>query len=209
MSRLINALILLVLFISCSYDAPREWSKHVVPYRIAIMKSDRYATGFHLKYRGKTYIVTNKHVCDSNLRIYQHGFIQFGKYVGQIIRISDMHDLCLVTSDRNDGLELAEESAKPMDKITLIGYPRGLDKTIRQGRVVSYEHILAPWIMPGIEYRSMMIDTISYGGNSGSPVLNSEGKVVGVLYAGSRVYHTEAFVVPLEDLKLFLALYAK
>jgi hypothetical protein len=110
------------------------------------MDNKRYATGFYLKYEDNTYIVTNKHVCDAHKRIYGHKYIQFESYVGEIIAIDDIHDLCLVTSDRDDGLELAEEESEPMDELILIGHPRGIGKTIRKGHYISLERVRAPWI---------------------------------------------------------------
>ena len=49
---------------------------------------------------------------------------------------------------------------------------------------------------------------ISYGGNSGSPITNESGKLVGVLFGGFGNYNTEAFCVPLIDIKLFLMEYS-
>lgn len=49
------------------------------------------------------------------------------------------------------------------------------------------------------------INVISYGGNSGSPVVDDLGNVVGVLFAGSRQAVTATFAVPLEYVKSFIA----
>lgn len=49
------------------------------------------------------------------------------------------------------------------------------------------------------------INVISYGGNSGSPVVDDLGRLIGVLFAGNRNAVTAAFVVPLEYVKQFLS----
>lgn len=48
------------------------------------------------------------------------------------------------------------------------------------------------------------LTTISYPGNSGSPVVNVWGKVIGVLFAGNPEVITEAFIVPLSSVRDFL-----
>ena len=53
-------------------------------------------------------------------------------------------------------------------------------------------------------YETTHTNSISYGGNSGSPLLNSYGQAVGVLFAGSRVQNTDSYYVPIKYLKEFL-----
>ena len=99
----------------------RDIAPHVVPWKSSL--SDRIsATGFHIEYNNKFYILTNQHVCvDHNKNIPDN--IRFGDYVGKIIAVDDMHDLCLVTSNRKSGLKIADEwYNEPMNEIILVGY---------------------------------------------------------------------------------------
>lgn len=181
----------------------KQIAKHVVSYNILKRDNSRYATGFHVEYMGRVYILTNKHVCDLNAREVHSKYIQFEDYVGRVLSVSKKHDLCLVTSNRNEGLELAWDKPEPMDELILIGHPRGLGKTIRKGYYVDTSDIYAQWIGDG-SYEAMMVSTIAYGGNSGSPVCNTDGEVTGVLFAGSMRFHTEGLVVPLKYIRKFL-----
>ena len=183
----------------------QQIARHVVSFNIIGRGNQRYATGFHLQYEGKVYIVTNKHVCDFNKQIYGHNNIQFEDYVGKVIAVDTVHDLCLVTSNRSRGLRLSDKPAKPTDELILVGHPRGLGKTIRHGYYVSDEKIVARWIGFANKYDAIMASFIAYGGNSGSPVCNTDGNVVAVLFAGSPSFHTETLLVPLSYIKKFIS----
>lgn len=54
------------------------------------------------------------------------------------------------------------------------------------------------------EFPTIHINVISYGGNSGSPVVDDLGRVIGVLFAGNRSYVTASYIVPLEYVHQFL-----
>jgi len=65
------------------------------------------------------------------------------------------------------------------DAITVVGYPGGGELTLSRGTVVD----LRPGGQYGIEGRIMRMTARVIPGNSGGPVLNSRGRVAGVVYA--------------------------
>ena len=98
---------------------------------------------------------------------------------------------------------MAYFAPQPLDELVLIGFPRGLGKTIRRGHHVDTTKLYANWI-GSKQYVADNVSVTAYGGNSGSPVCNTSGRVTGVLFAGSPSFHTEALVIPLGHIKAFL-----
>jgi len=161
-------------------------------------------TGFYVEFMGKIVLMTNKHICDPNK---EEGMdIRVKGKVMQIVAISTIHDLCILKSDREQGMKLAriDTVLEVLDKVILVGHPRGLPITVREGRVMTIDQSKFSWLDNSMK-EFFMISTIAYGGNSGSPVSNTKGEVIGVLFAGPRNFHTEGLVVPLVDIYVFLS----
>ena len=68
---------------------------------------------------------------------------------------------------------------KPGDAVTVVGYPGGEELTLSPGTVVD----LRPGRGYGIPGRIVRLTSRVVPGNSGGPVLDSRGKVAGVVYA--------------------------
>ena len=73
---------------------------------------------------------------------------------------------------------------QPGDAVTAVGYPLGGELTLSQGRVVRY--LDGRGLNPEIAYAGevMQLTTKIKHGNSGGPLLDRRGRVVGVIYAG-------------------------
>jgi S1-C subfamily serine protease len=200
---------------------------------VRIMDLDKQGggTGFHVEAdSGKTYILTNAHICEvaknGKLLVEKNG----EEMVRNVIKVYEQHDLCLVEAmpEPEGVLEIAD-SLDQGDDIILIGHPGLRNLTLSHGEFIgqdivqlinhkinSKEECLGRWMehpmflfllgKSGVCIESFVTSAISspsYGGNSGSPVVNKYGNVVGVLFAGSQQVH-DAHMVPLNNVKDFL-----
>ena len=100
-------------------------------------------------------------------------------------------------------LKLAS-SADLSEDVWLIGHPQGWSKRVRTGYIVSKGLEVMPWLPNSNAVPYYIISAITYPGNSGSPVVNYWGNVIGVLFAGERNFHTFGLIVPLDEVKRFL-----
>ncbi len=164
-------------------------------------------TGFEVEdSSGHRFIVTNKHVCG----IFTGGVAQLqteeGKvYFRHILKVSDIFDLCLIDSiDEVPALHLGKKISL-LDKIFIVGHPFLHPLKVTSGNVI--RSLVITTTEDGItstgSFASLETNAEAHPGNSGSPVVNPKGEVVGVLFAGTADGET-SFVVPLDDLKDFL-----
>lgn len=165
-----------------------------------------YGTGFHLSYKGKVYIVTNRHVCEATPEVevnvnQSRRTVRVNDKITTILHISKTHDICIVKSSKRSGLSLSPTAPSALDPITLIGHPRGLPLIIRKGHIVGPALICINYSYGPICLLSTQISTLAYPGNSGSPVTNKYGQVIGILFAGNSSYYNEPFMVPYAVLK--------
>lgn len=189
-------------------------------------------TGFHIKTEsGEVYILTNKHVCgladeNDNVIVEQNGH----REVRKVLKRYKDHDLCLVTKmkDHSNFIKIAGSATKGED-IIVVGHPGLRYLTLAHGEYVGRTNIninsvvnnqqecLDGKIIPDpiinilfnklVCVKTYISDSISspiYGGNSGSPVVNKWGKLIGVVFAGNRSQPNDGYMVPLRFVKDFL-----
>ena len=133
--------------------------------------------------------------------------LKIGEVNRKILYNSPNHDICFLEPVGDKYFNLAS-SVHRGERITIIGHPRGVPQSIADGRIVGEETYLFPWISEAGKVRYLRSTALTYPGNSGSPVINRYGNVVGILFAGLSVNTINLnCIVPLDYIKTELLTY--
>lgn len=155
-------------------------------------------TAFYLKDR--KIFVTNQHVVNGFKKVSVEDH-QKNRYLAQVIQINPDADLAVLkTVEEFDTPLLSIESLdlpKVQDKVFVHGFPFGMPYTVTEG-IVS-----APRQLMGGRY-FIQTDAAVNPGNSGGPVINANGEVIGVTTAKFTEADNVGFAIPAEALKLDL-----
>lgn len=142
----------------------------------AISGSASYGTGFNIHPQGL--IITNRHVVEDAQSV-QITFYENKEIISDAIEIVEGVDLAIIRLEDNDlpYLPLGDQLATTGDTVTIIGNPRGVSRVAIRGTVEGYYQgsDAAPLVFS--------IEAPIEPGSSGSPVLNEQGQVVGIVYA--------------------------
>jgi S1-C subfamily serine protease len=187
---------------------------------------DRGGTGYIIEApSGAAFVLTNAHVCiGAQEPLYGHR--QGARNKLKVVEISKETDLCLLDSPYKgvNGLELAD-SADIGEELALIGHPALMPITMVKGELITYTEAAFPIpsefceskkgpfryitvydffkICIGEVPEAAMTTLVALGGNSGSPIINIRGQVVGTLFAARSDNHW-SLIVSLESIRSFL-----
>ena len=163
------------------------------------------ALGSGFVYDNQGHIVTNYHVIDGATRA-DITFTDGNTYPAKVVAKDPNGDIAVlqITSDFSEEnvkpLPLANSSAvRPGEQIIAIGNPFGLSGTITTG-IVSAKERLLPNPDTGFSIPDMIqTDAAVNPGNSGGPLLNTQGQVIGMntaIFSSTGVYSGVGFAVP-------------
>jgi len=128
----------------------------------------------------KGYILTNEHVVEGSSRIIV-GLQSGEKYRGRVIGIDKETDVAVVKIDAPQDLPivtLADSNAAQVgDWVLAIGSPFGLDQTVTAGIISKIERE-SPFFSNF--QRFLQTDAAINRGNSGGPLVNMRGEVIGI-----------------------------
>jgi S1-C subfamily serine protease len=189
-------------------------------------------TGFAVKAdSGDEYIATNHHVCNAAengwVVIKRDG--KEGTFKRVIYKDSKA-DLCLIQGDKRLAPLTIGSDPEKGDLHYIVGHPGLRQLTISKGEFIGFDIVRLldqvktrgecrglvqelsklGQLMYGVEfvcirsYKSYASTAIAFGGNSGSPVVNKYGNVIGILFAGTNQV-TDSYLVPVYELRRVLS----
>lgn len=197
LTRIVSVVSLLT-YASYQMISPEKLNKYSKSMRPLLNENGfRYCSSSHIKYKRKIFTVTNRHCCE-NITYYSP-YVNVGGSFETILHMSEEHDVCVLTATNVvRPLKLAEKEVKMWDPILIMGFPMGHSLTPQAGIIIlmNYDKAWGPKIYPSHEVLIKILP-----GNSGSPVLNKYGNVVGLAYATYAYEMVRGIIVPLRYLE--------
>ncbi len=176
-----------------------EAAKLYAPSVVLVKTAAGLGSGFFINRKG--YLITNFHVIAGEKHISVTQFLQEGKILRrvlhkevEIIATAPFHDLAILRLEDFDTkitpvIFEHEEKLSIGETVFAIGNPLGLERTVTEG-VLSQTHRN----FGGILY--LQIDAPVNPGNSGGPLFNARGQVVGIINMGVPTMEGLNFAIP-------------
>lgn len=140
-------------------------------------------------------IISAEHVCDAvddgyTLRLESNGALKKLYPMKRDV----VGDLCVLYGEHGLApLKISSDDIKVGERVWIFGSPLGIPNILTSGYAGNIMHLNVITVRRTISAQA-------FGGNSGSPVLNSEGEVVGVLVMGVPRYPQISWATLHEDL---------
>lgn len=145
-------------------------------------------------------IVTNRHVIDGADELVVSSW-DGQEEVVDVVAAATISDLAVVEVSRRLG-KPAPLGSDPErgDDVQVAGYPQGNEFHASEGKVLGYDSETDPEEAGDV----IAVDATVRGGNSGGPLLDSDGRLVGVVYA-VRTRDSAGLAIPVSRLNRVLA----
>jgi putative serine protease PepD len=158
---------------------------------IKVRGGDGDATGSGFVIDDKGHLLTNNHVVSGASGeidvVLSNGDVAQAKVVGR----DASYDLAVLRIDRTDLTPLVlgrSDQVVVGDQVIAVGAPLGLDQTVTSGIVSALNRPVTPGAGDETSYiNAIQTDAAINPGNSGGPLLDMEGKVIGINSAIARV----------------------
>jgi serine protease Do len=176
-----------------------EAAKLYAPAVVVVKSAAGLGSGFFINKEG--YLITNFHVIAGEKKISVTQFLQEGQILRrvvykevEIVATAPFHDLAVLRlidpdADITPVVFAPEERLGIGETVFAIGNPLGLERTVTEG-VLSQTHRN----FGGILY--LQVDAPVNPGNSGGPLFNARGQVIGIINMGVPTMEGLNFAIP-------------
>ncbi len=176
-----------------------EAVKLYAPSVVVVKTASGLGSGFFINKEG--YLITNFHVIAGEKKISVTQFLQEGQVLRrvvykevEIVATAPFHDIAILRlKDLNTEITpvvfAPEEKLDIGETVFAIGNPLGLERTVTEG-VLSQTHRN----FGGILY--LQVDAPVNPGNSGGPLFNARGQVIGIINMGVPTMEGLNFAIP-------------
>lgn len=169
--------------------------KHARPATVTVFTGEGQGSGFLISSDG--YILTNAHVVKNNkvvLIIFANGLQVFA----DVLKVRQELDIALLRTQMGKNypyLKLGNsDKCSDGETVIAIGSPKGLEGTATKGIISAVRKI------PGINLTIIQTDTAVNPGNSGGPLVNLKGEVIGITTAKEGIRTLQDLKVGIEGL---------
>jgi len=138
---------LIILIATAGYSLHHDYLRHSIGIRTVkvLSPSGRSGgSGFFVKAAsGKTYIMTNAHVCRLNKKNQLNVITKLsqGSMVRNIVKVFDKHDLCLIETVGNiEGIEVSDDLIDGQ-LVNILGHPKLQPLTVSNGEYIGQKTI--------------------------------------------------------------------
>jgi serine protease Do len=153
---------------------PRQLAQRALPATVALRCRESGGSGFFVT---EDLVVTNAHVLCPGGEAMEVTLADDRKFVGEVVRSAKNVDLGLVRVKGAKATPLPLGDVGNLaagDKVMIIGSPVGLDFTVQEGSISSLQRV-------AFGVALLQLDAKISPGNSGGPVIDAQGNVVGVV----------------------------
>lgn len=162
---------------------------------VVIQSAESKGTGFSISNDGT--ILTNYHVIKGSDKVNVY-FPEEGRFTADVVHTYPSVDLAIlkVNSQNLPYLKLAKKTSFTANEaINFIGNPLSFKGIANEGTIIDIIQ-LPDWDVPVV-----MMKAPVYRGNSGSPVLNSKGLVIGIVFAtlDHETYGKVGLFIPIDE----------